>query len=221
MSKFVKAVAGPRNSVVYTDEEGNQFKASGGARSLRNNNPGNLVTGEISKRNGQIGTAGGFAVFPDYETGHKALIDSLKNMHGDKDLKQMIRVYAPSFENDTEGYLKHLRKVTGVKGDKKIKNFTPEEFEKLIDAVEKMEGIKKPTLTPLPKKKVISMVRKNKKGTITAYYVEEIGWFSKEEGIQLAVDEEIDVVVAISRSGHPYLRTRPDVAIENNLENMG
>lgn len=102
MARFVRADAGPEHGVIYTDDTGKRFHFAGGARSWRNHNPGNLVPGEVSKRNGQIGTAGGFAVFPDEESGHRALLDSLKNKHGNKDLRQMIRVYAPKHENKTE-----------------------------------------------------------------------------------------------------------------------
>lgn len=138
MSRFVKAEPGPRNSVIYTDDEGKRFMYSGGDRTWRNQNPGDLVPGEVSKRNQQIGTAGGFAVFPDYMTGHKALLDSLNSTYGDKGLSQMIEAFAPRHENQTNKYLHFLRKQTGVKDDRKIKNFTSAEFEKLWRAIELM-----------------------------------------------------------------------------------
>jgi hypothetical protein len=69
MAKYIKAEAGPGNSVIYTDTSGKQWQFEGGNRPWRNQNPGNLVPGKVSKRNGAIGKAGGFAVFPDYETG--------------------------------------------------------------------------------------------------------------------------------------------------------
>jgi len=69
MSRFVKAIPGPKNSVIYIDESGQQSQFSGGTRTWRNQNPGNLVPGGVSRRNNQIGKAGGFAVFPDYQTG--------------------------------------------------------------------------------------------------------------------------------------------------------
>lgn len=80
MPKYVKAEQGPGKSVIYTDSDGKQWKFEGGTRPWRNQNPGNLVPGKITKRNGAIGSAGGIAVFPDYYAGHKALLDSLKNV---------------------------------------------------------------------------------------------------------------------------------------------
>lgn len=78
MGKFIKAEAGPKATVIYTDSDGKYWQYSGGSRTWRNNNPGNLVSASVSKRNGEIGKAGGFAVFHDYDTGHSALLDLLK-----------------------------------------------------------------------------------------------------------------------------------------------
>lgn len=75
---FIKAEPGMKRSVIYTDETGQYFRYSGGSLAWRNNNPGNLRPGEISKKHGQIGVVFKFAVFPDYESGHLALLDVLK-----------------------------------------------------------------------------------------------------------------------------------------------
>jgi hypothetical protein len=129
------------NSVIYTADDGSQIRYSGGDPAWRTNNPGNLWSASVSKRNDEIGKFGNFAVFPDYETGHGALLDSLRTTHGTKNLKDMISVYAPkSDSNDTARYLRFLRKKTGVKDDRKIKNFSPEQFEKLWRAIEAFEG---------------------------------------------------------------------------------
>lgn len=218
---FIRAYPGERNSVIYEAADGKKFVFSGGDPNWRNQNPGNLVPGNVSARNGAIGKAGKFAVFPTQEAGHAALLDSLKNVYGGKSLSRMIRGYAPKHENKTQRYLKFLRKETGVKDETKIKDFTPEQFEKLWRAIEKYEGSKKGTVTELPAKKQIDGIRKNKKGTIIAYHVEGLGWISKPQGIRLAQAREIDAVVATSRSGNKFLRTRPDIFIENNLENKG
>lgn len=119
MAKYIKAESGSKNTVIYTDNEKNQFEYSGGSRTWRNNNPGNLVSASISKRNGEIGKAGGFAVFPDYKSGHAALIDLLKNVFSELNLKKLISKYASKHENNTKRYLKFIRLKTGVKNDKK------------------------------------------------------------------------------------------------------
>jgi Protein of unknown function (DUF3892) len=221
MPKYIKAEAAPNKSVLYYTDDGTRFLFSGGDPAWRNQNPGNLVPGNVSARNGAIGKAGKFAVFPTREAGHAALLDSLKNVHGEKSLAGMIGRYAPKKENKTAKYLKFLKKQTGVKDQKKINDFTPQEFEKLWRAIEKYEGGKQGSITELPPKKQIDGVRKNKKGTITAYHIEGMGWLSKPEAIRLTKSGEIDAVVATSRSGNPFLRTRPDVIVENNLEKLG
>lgn len=84
--KYIKAVTGVKGTVIYETTDGEKFIHAGGSRAWRNNNPGNLVRGKVSKRNGEIGLAAGFAVFPDYDHGQRALADSLKNVHGQKNL---------------------------------------------------------------------------------------------------------------------------------------
>ncbi len=81
--KFVSARKQGR-SVLYTADNGSTVKYSGGDPAWRTNNPGNLHAGKISKRNNQIGKFGNFAIFPDYEAGHAALLDSLRTTYGSK-----------------------------------------------------------------------------------------------------------------------------------------
>lgn len=222
MAKYIKAEAGPGNSVIYTDTSGKQWQFEGGNRPWRNQNPGNLVPGNVSKRNGAIGKAGGFAVFPDYETGHGALLDSLKNAHGNKDIPTLMKVYAPEKENDTKKYIAFIRRKTGVKGSTKIKDFSKPEFEKLWQAIEQMEGWgKSGTISEYAPKGKITGVRKNKKGTIQSYQIEGYGWVSKAEGIALALGGKVEAVVATSPKGNQFLRARPNSETLDNLEELG
>ena len=224
MAKYVKAETGPGNSVIYTDSNGSQWKFDGGSRPWRNQNPGNLVVGNVSKRNGAIGKAGGFAVFPDYDTGHAALLDSLKNVHGDKDIPALMNVYAPPKENQTKKYILFIRKKTGVNGSKKIQDFSLNEFEKLWKAIEKMEGWgedKVGSITKYQPPAKIIKIKKDKKGIIYSYEIEGYGWVSKSKGIQLAQKGEIDAVIAVSPNGNQFLRARPNGQTLDNLESKG
>ena len=224
MPIFTKAEEGPKSTVVYTSEDGNKFSFSGGDRNWRNQNPGNLVPGIVSKRNGAIGKAGPFAVFPDYETGHRALLDSLKNMHGNKDIPTLMEAYAPKKENNTKRYIAFIRKKTGVKGTKKVKDFSASEFEKLWQGIEQMEGWgkgKEGTVTPYSEKKEITAVEKNKKGTIQSYQIESYGWIPKSEAIALTLDGKVNAVVATSPRGNQFLRARPNSTPLDNLESKG
>lgn len=232
-SKFIKATSGPKGSVIYESKDGRKFCYSKGNWTWRNNNPGNLVPGEVSKRNGAIGKAGGFAIFPDYATGHQALLDLLKNTYYKEfNLKEVIDKYAPKDGgNDVENYVRFLRKKTGVTDDKKVKDFTKDEFEKLWKAIEQMEGQQKGEIKECTEKKPdkerekseklkIIGIQRNKTRTIISYLIETIGWVSKAQGIALTRQGKVDAVIAHSRSGNAYLRTRPDDSIEDNLDWM-
>lgn len=81
MSRYIKAERGLNHSIIYTDDLGRYFRFSGGTWAWRNHNPGNLVPGDVSSRHSQIGTTGKFAIFPDYETGHEALLDCLQTTY--------------------------------------------------------------------------------------------------------------------------------------------
>lgn len=89
---FIKAKAGPPNigdpkskfTVQYFDKQGNMTIRSGGTRAWRCNNPGALLKSSYStsKDRRAIGTAGfgeyEYAVYPDYATGHEALVVMLR-----------------------------------------------------------------------------------------------------------------------------------------------
>jgi hypothetical protein len=224
MAKYTKAEQGPANSVIYTDANGKKWKFEGGTRPWRNQNPGNLVPGNVSKRNGAIGIAGGFAIFPHYETGHRALLDSLRNVHGTKNIPSLMEVYAPRKENPTDKYIAFIQKRTRVFNNKKIQDFSTQEFEKLWQAIEKMEGWgkdKEGTITEHVPKRPVTGVKKNKRGTIKSYQIEGYGWVSKSEGIALAQKGLVDAVVATSPKGNLFLRARPHFDTWDNLEKKG
>ena len=121
-----------------------------GNRNWRNNNPGNLEYGDIAKKHGAIGSDGRFAIFPSYEAGRAAKSDLIFNGENYKDLDLMgaISRYAPptnkfgQFENDTPKYQRTvLSAVGGV--NKRMADYTPDERERIMDAMEKMEGYRK------------------------------------------------------------------------------
>jgi hypothetical protein len=69
--RFVRAIQGKKNSVIYFSAKGDRLICRNGTWAWRNNNPGNIIKGLKARKLGSIGTAGGFAVFPDYETGRE------------------------------------------------------------------------------------------------------------------------------------------------------
>ncbi len=221
MSEYVFAEGDNKNNVIYTDRDGKRYCFSGGTRTWRNHNPGNLISGKVSKRNNSIGKAGGFAVFPSYELGHNALVDCLKNEYGNATIPSLVKKYAPEVENDVKRYTKFLLNKTGVGIKKKVGDFTVEEFGKLWKAIEQIEGWKEGKIKEVPPIKEIIKVRKDQKGIITSYYVQGMGWISKIRGIILAKKGVINAVVAKSRSGNMFSRTRPDLKLDNNFDRLG
>jgi hypothetical protein len=123
-----------------------------------------------------------------------------------------MEMYAPRSDgNDTGAYIKFIRKQTGVTDDRKVKDFSDAEFEKLWRAIEKMEGggRREGTIRAIDTKAKIIGVKKNKRGIIDSYNIENYGWVSKEEGIELTLKGKVDAVVATSPHGHAFLHGRP------------
>lgn len=72
-----------------------------GSRAYRNNNPGNL---RYVGQEGAIGAdSGGFAIFPDYQSGFAALVAQLRRdaeRHPGWSLWQFVSDYAPASDNN-------------------------------------------------------------------------------------------------------------------------
>lgn len=61
---------------------------------------------------------------------------------------------------------------------------------------------------------------KENRNNIYAFYVEGMGWLSKEKCIRLAREGKVDAVICTSKLGNTYLRSRPDDAISDNFCRM-
>lgn len=216
MSTYIKAEQGVNHTVIYHDESGKLYIFSGGTWTWRNHNPGNIVPGRVSDRHCQIGKAGGFAVIPDYNSGFEALIDCLKTTFWNTSIDQMIEKYAPSKENNTERYRQFLIKKTGVSDGRKIKDFSPDEFKKLWEAIIQYEGYKEGNISEIHR---VTLVKRNRKG-ICELLVETIGWLTKKECISLAKNGLVNLVVCISASGNEYLRARPNDPFQQDLHQI-
>ena len=201
---FIKAEKGPNNTTVYHAANGRRIVRSGGSWAWRNNNPGNMRKGKYSRDNDCIGYSGGFAVFPTREQGHAALADLLKNSCKNSSLQSMIKRYAPPKDkNKTTKYLKFLLSKLDIKNPKTmIRDLTTKQFDALVKAIEQFEGWEDGEIESEPKPLRITKIMKGR-------------------AIDLAEEHKIDAVVATSRSGNLYLRTRPDLKVENNLALLG
>ncbi len=127
--------------VVYKMNNGAHIVRTGGTRAWRNMNPGNLRYTEFSRRMGAIGTAGGFAVFPDEHTGTLALDSLLKtSKYRDLSVADAIVRYAPPHENDTAGYRADLKKLTGIDLETRMADLNSENRTKMLRAIRQIEG---------------------------------------------------------------------------------
>lgn len=140
ISKIIVAKNGKSNTLQMSD--GSVVERTGN-RNWRNNNPGNIEYGDFAKKNGAIGSDGRFAIFPSYGSGRKAkenLIFSGKS-YRNLDLMGAINRYAPPSENDTRKY-QQIALAAANGQNKKMSDYTPEERRKIMDAMERHEGMK-------------------------------------------------------------------------------
>ena len=218
--KYVKARGGPNNITIYYTADNRLMIRSGGKWTWRNNNPGNMEHGNYSKNNGCIGYSGGFAVFPTLEQGEIALKDLLKNGYKNASLQYTIKCFAPPKENNTAKYLKFILSKIGIKNPKTMmRDLNGKQFEDLVKAIKQFEGWEVGhTNLPL---RITKVLKDPKKKIIVAYYVEKMGWIEKAQAIALSKNYKIDGVIAASRTGSLYIRTRHDVKITNNLGVLG
>lgn len=117
---------------------GNLLGRSGGSRSWRNNNPGNIEYGPFARSLGAIGSDGRFAIFPTEAAGRLAqekLLFEGKN-YRDKTLSGAIHTWAPASENNVPAYIRAL----GGDGSKRMSEYTTEERKRLMSAMQRHEG---------------------------------------------------------------------------------
>lgn len=156
MSEFIKAKDGNKNSVLYYTASDKVIERTGGTRAWRNNNPGNLRNSAFSKTHGSVGEAGGFAVFPDEETGRQALKDLLKTKtYRQLDIGKAITRYAPPVENDTGQYIKNIESMTELPASKSMDHLNDQELEKVVDAIRRIEGWREGKVSEQKKAKTI------------------------------------------------------------------
>ena len=86
-------------------------------RGIRNNNPGNLRKTGIPWLGKVVpGTDAAFEQFKTMPYGIRAMLLDIigKHKRGLDTIQELIYVWAPPFENDTEGYIKSVSSRTGI-----------------------------------------------------------------------------------------------------------
>lgn len=135
------------NDVIFVAVDNTQYKHVGGTRAWRNNNPGNIRMSEFSRRAGAIGSAGGFAVFPDEQTGMRAVKSLLRTENYNKlTIAGAISRYAPPSENNTAAYHRSIEKLTGLSINRRMSDLTDSELDKVARAIRQIEGWKPGTV---------------------------------------------------------------------------
>lgn len=129
-------------TVIYTAADGSKIKRSGGSAAWRNNNPGNIVDSSFARENGAIGSNGKFAIFPEEETGMRAIIKLLRsNKYNNLSIKDAIHKYAPAADNNNPArYTQKVANLTGLSPEKIIKNLDDNEIRNVANAIRKIEG---------------------------------------------------------------------------------
>jgi hypothetical protein len=127
-----------------------------GARNWRNNNPGNIEYGGFAQGKGAISPDPRFSIFPTYEQGRQAKSDLIFTTSNYKDLpiSAAIARYAPAFENNTASYARQVISAAAVPADRggpdaKMKDLNKAEQERVLDAMEKVEGFSVGTVIEL------------------------------------------------------------------------
>jgi hypothetical protein len=211
---FARARTKKSTDVVFTDEVGKLFVRKGGSRAWRNNNPGNLRHYAFAQQQGAIGEAGGFAVFADLGAGRSALKALLRTASYAKlSIEDAVKRYALPSENSSDAYARNLKKITGLDIATKLADLQDAQLDAVVKAIETLEGTIPGTEQPMAK--VVGVV--TERGRIVAYQLDDgPGTVERSRALSLAGDGLLDAVVVHGKGG-PYLRTRPDLILANNL----
>lgn len=129
------------NAVIYVNKNGEKLQHIGGSRTWRNNNPGAIRS---TTKYGAIGSAGGFAVFPDEATGMQAIVSLLRSKgYNNLSIKDAIHKWAPSSDNNNPAsYAKHVSQMTNLAPERKISSLNDQEIQNVARAIRKIEGWK-------------------------------------------------------------------------------
>jgi len=105
---------------------------------LRNNNPGNLRTGDNWR--GMIGSNQGFVVFEDIAWGVRALAIDISGdiKEGKNTITKLIAEFAPPIENDTQAYINAVVSYTGFSANQ-VLNADGTTLHRLIRAIMNVE----------------------------------------------------------------------------------
>lgn len=140
-SNFVRIEYGDKTTI-YINAKGEKIKRTNGSVAWRNNNPGNIIKSSAAYNLGAIGATDKWAVFPDEETGLKAVVRLLRSkIYNNLSIQQAINRWAPSSDgNNPKRYAQRISAMTGVPITEKIKNLTDAVLRQVANAIKIIEG---------------------------------------------------------------------------------
>jgi len=152
-SAFVRAVAltNPRR-VEYFDGNNCKQTKTGGSRSWRNNNPGNIVCGQFTNTHGAIGcdrnTKPTAAIFPSMDVGRAAQIALLQTKPY-QNLTVGGAMDKWSGKPNNTDYQACVKKGSGIAMDRSMTSLSDAELAALTKAMQHCEGFKEGTINEI------------------------------------------------------------------------
>lgn len=113
-------------------------------KGIRNNNPTNIRFNSANAWDGQSGQDGtGFATFSSATLGIRAGAKLLRNYQrnsGLSSIREVLTRWAPSSENNTESYIKHVVQLTGIGADEFLRLQNEQVLVSVVSAIIKHEN---------------------------------------------------------------------------------
>jgi len=129
-----------RREVIYTRRDGSRFMKIGGSVAWLQNNPGNLENSGLNRRMGAV-DGPRFAIFPDEETGMRAMEAQLRHRsYNNLTVAQAIHRWAPPFENDTGAYQRHVERAIGISMHTPMNALNDAQLRRMVEAMKIKEG---------------------------------------------------------------------------------
>ena len=134
-------------TVTFTNSDGSTYTVTGNHPD-RDNNPLDLQVGRAATDNGSIGNDKGFAIFPNADDGSAAAVERMgriakypsRSGQPAGSLANIIYIWSPPNENDTEGMISDITRWTGLNRNTKYLSMTPNQKLSFVHAYAKREG---------------------------------------------------------------------------------
>ncbi len=112
----------PFGSIVELPSENSAGRSPHAPRGIRNNNPGNIKSGQFANQHGATGTDGDFATFASMQDGIRASIALLHSYasRGYDTIRSIVSRWAPGNENNTAAYIADVTKRLGISADQHL-----------------------------------------------------------------------------------------------------